>query len=323
MRTHELEHLVLEIIERVNTKQDIEDSRVELKREWIEPKKAARRLAGHANAARGESVIWLIGVDEDSGVTGASKEELSEWYAQVEKECDGFAPELDLSLIIPIDGKSVVALLFDTDRAPYVVLNPDRSSGQSHKIDREVPWRSGTRVRSAKRSDLIRLLSPLQMTPRVEVVACELAISKIEVDSSGEAFSSILKLDLYVIPKTNDSVVIPFHKCEGVIRILQSKEWHEFEGVILERSGHGTDYSRSSASTNIAISPQDGIIRGPCMVSVHASVPDLPDNCDYAEEGRVRIKLGVVDIDHPISIDLPLKRQENPSDPYEVWNWVE
>lgn len=70
MRTHELENWVLCLIERVNVKQGVEDTRVELKTEWIEPKKAAWGLAGHANAASGEPVLWVIGVDEDRGVVG-------------------------------------------------------------------------------------------------------------------------------------------------------------------------------------------------------------------------------------------------------------
>ena len=41
-----------------------EDARVELKADWIDESKMARRLAGHANAANGEHVLWLFGVDE-------------------------------------------------------------------------------------------------------------------------------------------------------------------------------------------------------------------------------------------------------------------
>ena len=47
------------------------------------PALAARKIAGHANAARGEPILWIIGLDEDDHqVTGASDVELADWWAQ-------------------------------------------------------------------------------------------------------------------------------------------------------------------------------------------------------------------------------------------------
>jgi hypothetical protein len=92
MRTHEIENWALRAIERVELRQPNEDSRVEIKVEWLEPKRAARRIAGHANALRGEPVLWIIGVDEQSGVIGASQNELSTWWEQVKAQFDGPAP---------------------------------------------------------------------------------------------------------------------------------------------------------------------------------------------------------------------------------------
>ena len=65
MKAIEIEYWALRILERVEKHQPIEDTWVELKAEWpVETAKTARQLAGHANAARGEPVLWLIGVDE-------------------------------------------------------------------------------------------------------------------------------------------------------------------------------------------------------------------------------------------------------------------
>lgn len=64
MRQSDIEYWALSIIDRVKSKQPIEDSRVELKASWPDPKKAARRLAGHANAARGEPILWLVGIND-------------------------------------------------------------------------------------------------------------------------------------------------------------------------------------------------------------------------------------------------------------------
>jgi hypothetical protein len=77
MRPHEIERWTLNVIDRVNARQPNEDQRVELKSEWIDPYKAARRIAGHANSAHGEPILWLIGVDEEDGVVGANMVDLA------------------------------------------------------------------------------------------------------------------------------------------------------------------------------------------------------------------------------------------------------
>lgn len=69
MRMNDIENWALKIIDRVQSSQPVEDSRVELKAQWpVELNKAARQIAGHANAAHGESILWLIGIDEKEGV---------------------------------------------------------------------------------------------------------------------------------------------------------------------------------------------------------------------------------------------------------------
>ena len=73
MKALAIESWALRVLERVGNRQSVEDSKVELKAKWPDPVKAARRIAGHANAARGESILWLIGADEKQGViTGAN-----------------------------------------------------------------------------------------------------------------------------------------------------------------------------------------------------------------------------------------------------------
>ena len=65
MRPAELEFWILGVADTVALGQQVEDARVECKRDWPDPGyRTARRLAGHLNAASGESVLWVIGVDE-------------------------------------------------------------------------------------------------------------------------------------------------------------------------------------------------------------------------------------------------------------------
>jgi len=139
-----------------------------LKAAWPDPQKAARRIAGHANAARGAEILWLIGVDEARGVVGAQANEMATWFPQVEANFDGLAPA-HTDLIVPTTGQSLVAVLFETERAPFVVKNPAYGQTGGGPVELEVPWRDGTRVRSARRSEMVRLLSPLAELPSLDV----------------------------------------------------------------------------------------------------------------------------------------------------------
>lgn len=125
MSSMQVEARALDIVDRVRADKPIEDVHVELKADW--PKqadRAARRLAGHCNAARGEPVLWLIVVDEQQGVTGASFAQVSDWLAQVRACFDGVYPELARNQNISVNTETIVALLFDTTRSPFVVKNP-------------------------------------------------------------------------------------------------------------------------------------------------------------------------------------------------------
>jgi hypothetical protein len=68
MRGIESENWVHQLVRRIDQGERVEDRVVELKADWIEARKAVRRLAAHANAAFGESVLWVIGLDERIGV---------------------------------------------------------------------------------------------------------------------------------------------------------------------------------------------------------------------------------------------------------------
>jgi len=280
MRLVEIESWALDVIERVKAGQPNEDSRVELKREWIPAQKAARRIAGHANAARGDAILWLFGVDEDAGVTGVDQNELSSWFAELESEFDGLAPDM-MVVNVPQDGMTVVALLFETDRAPYVVKNPVHGKPKGGPVSWEVPWRDGTRVRTAKRSDLLRLLVPILSVPEVEVLEGELQLA----GTRGHFWR--LEVNLYVVPVERDPVTIPFHRCEAAI-VLGSKQ----ERIILSEIRLTPRYVHASGARifetepdrSMAVHSQDDVtFLGPARVTFRAyardaAVPALAEN---------------------------------------------
>ena len=209
MKALEIESWALRVLESVGNHQPVEDSKVELKADWpADPVKAARRIAGHANAARGESILWLIGADEKQGViTGANYQDLASWFPQVRACFESEVPRLqDLSVIC--GGKTVAALCFDTSRFPFVIKNP-----KGGEIQFEVPWRDGTGVRTATRDDLVLMLSPLLRTPKLEIM-------RGDIDTLSSGSKSIrFTLVLYAVPVSNDPIVFPFHRCKACLKV--------------------------------------------------------------------------------------------------------
>ena len=241
-----LEHWVLQVLDRIVRGEPDEDSRVELKREWPDPAAAARRIAGHANACRGEEVLWIIGADEKAAsVPGAPDKEISKWYAEVSRRFDGIAPSLH-DLVVMYSGAAVVALLFETGRAPFVTKNP-----AGGPISLEVPWREATSVRSARREDLIRLLVPLLRTPELELLDGEIRV--FQGSSIGEPPIFESTLALYVVPRDDHRLVAPAHKALASL---------EFQGV---DSLHTPTRIRFQASPSATLSTTPGelVIGGP------------------------------------------------------------
>lgn len=197
MRAAEIEAWARNVVDRVNAKLRVEDSRVECKGTWIEPEKAARRIAAHANAARGEGVLWIMGLDETVGVTGVQVTEFADWWARVRAQFDqGIAPSVQ-DVAVPLgEDKSIDALFMETDRAPYVVRNPGFGRGGDVR-EFEVPWREGTALRTASRADLLRVLVPRLREPGIEVMRAEATYWP---GKPARELNSQLHVVLYVMP---------------------------------------------------------------------------------------------------------------------------
>jgi hypothetical protein len=209
MDKRQLEDKVYGLAQRVKQGHRVEDTTIELKSQWPETSAAARRLAGAANAARGESVLWIVGIDEGtSAIVGADENELTNWLSSVKKHFEGgVAPHLALSVAVPIDGKNVVALWFDTDQSPYLVNNPSYGISGGGPVQYEVPWREGTGVRTAKRADLLRLLLKAAKLPRIEIRYAQMVHSH-HADHK-ERWQ--LTVQFFAVPQNDDAVTFPAH----------------------------------------------------------------------------------------------------------------
>src|SRR5438105_3186644 len=115
----QIEAWARQVIEQVAIGHPSETARIELKSNWPDDHaRASRQLAALANAARGEPVLWIIGVDEKAGVVGVPKEDLAKWWPAVERWFDSVAPVMR-DLAFRVNDLTVVVLHFETDRAPF------------------------------------------------------------------------------------------------------------------------------------------------------------------------------------------------------------
>lgn len=245
-------------------RQPIEDSRVEAKSEWPEARRAARQIAAHANEARGEPILWLIGLDEKSGsVSGADNKELADWWAKVCSSFDDLYPTLQ-SINVPAGNNIVVALLMETNRFPYVIKHPD--GGQ---IQYEVPWREARSTRTARRRDLIRLLEPQINVPLAEVLD---ASARITQDSGG--FHWDMRVTLYVSPAAvGQQIVLPFHRAriEFWNDSLEASDWRISMSPLTRFHAEPGNFKTVVDSHTVLGSGSEVIVHGPGVVIVEAT----------------------------------------------------
>lgn len=170
MRPTDVEQWCARLVDRFERGLRAEDDRVEVKRQLPSGNAVdvARRIAGHANQARANEILWFIGAVEDPvpRVLGQSPGEpdAATWWTPIEARFDDVAPAPVFAHTTLDSTRSVLGIGFDTTRPPYVIrLAMDKPS-------REVPWREGTRIRTANRFDLLRLLAPITKQPRLSLL---------------------------------------------------------------------------------------------------------------------------------------------------------
>lgn len=303
MRPYEIENWALQIISRVESQQPHEDARVELKSRWPEDlARAARQIAGHANAARGDEILWLVGVDQKNGIVGATHEEMADWYAKVKTYFDGLAPDVT-DINVPVKGGTIAALLFETTRAPYVVKNPSYGSVKGESIQWEVPWRGTTSIRSATRAELISLLVPRQKIPDCEVMGGRLMVNPLNNKKDAEQYSWVLHLELYLYPKENEILVIPNHRCEVTLEIPNTIKT-QFAGATL--CSLETSVLEHNGIKAIIENTRTGVlVKGPGLIEIVGQV-DTPVMPLHAGDAQITAKLLPAGADYPISISTML-----------------
>ncbi len=291
MRESQIESRVLNVIERVCKMQPVESSHIELKREWIDPKAAARAIAGMCNAAGGEPVLFLIGLDEKQGkVTGASLEQLADWWPQVKKEFDQEVPTLLKDLAVHSGDHTIVALLLESSRAPYVVRNP-AFGVTSGNVSLEVPWREGGSLRTARREDLIRLLTPAVQQPDIEL---KNGLARY-IKTQGLYWDAIFTIDLFIVARSKITAIADRTSLEvnpSYLGAHQSK-WH----------------SMAFTSEKAGPDRQQITFEEPRTVQLYLRSPTTCAGPHLPPEFSISLKLGVLDADRIAPLVATFRQQ--------------
>jgi hypothetical protein len=252
----------------VREKHRIEDAWVEVKGAFpSDTRSIARQLAGHANTARGEPILWVFGLDERRGVVGVSYAELANWWPQVAAHFDGEAPAF-ADANVRAEGRALVALVFDTTAAPFVVRTTT-SEGAGEGKDRDVPWREGTRTRSARRHEMLGLLVPWIRVPEYEVIDVY-ADSRPSARQEEASLSLDWSIDLwlYLAPISPEPVVLPFHHTRMWVRSADDGEaWAAPRVFISIPNPQGAAF-RTPATATVTVSATEAVLTGPAMVIV-------------------------------------------------------
>ncbi len=185
---------------------------------WPKPALAARRLAGMANTARGNPLLWIIGLDRHGKRRRCDLSGLTKWQVSLRPHFDGLMPEMHGLAVTGSDGASCVVLGIETTRAPFVV----RMKSPVGAL--EVPWfdREQREVRSASRLDLVRLFTPLGELPHFEVLEAELTFFRNVHARTKATYRWTLDAALYIVPRGDARIVVPLHGCRASVEIPQA-----------------------------------------------------------------------------------------------------
>jgi hypothetical protein len=216
--------------------------------------------------------MWLIGADEKAGtVPGAPPQELSAWWPKVvsQFETQAQAPVLT-PLNVTVEGVTVVALVFTTDRPPYLVRNPANGQPGGGPVEFEVPWREGNATRTARRAELLTMLSELQPMPSVELLRADVNAVFDDAESREVIAPARWQVtaDLYITPSGASSLVLPRHKGRMSLSAPRRGQPLEFPRPSFRAAGPFRPPNRPAPESNVRVTDSEVILSGPGMLQV-------------------------------------------------------
>lgn len=274
-------------------RREAEDDFIEFKRAWPDPVKSARQLAGACNSARGELVIWIIGDPSSQDFVGDSRDP-ADWWAGVKACFNELAPDLALHVVVHLPwGGAVVGLAFETSGAPYLVNNPSGGSPE-----REIPVRDATGTRSARRSELVSMMSPSLATARMIVTTGEVSLREAR-DGTQVIGGSV---NVLLAPVGSESIFLPSIWTYASLSPA-SGTWIELRAFVSDpspgfgvfrttRQGPAASHPHNPHGVNFV--PGGISLTGPGLVRFRISKELSDEQVDTSKEIQVRLQLRVL-----------------------------
>jgi hypothetical protein len=173
----------------------------------------------------------------------------------------------------------------------------------------EVPWREGTEVRSARRSDLMSLLVPRQEEPEVSFFGMHVAATRQTLEEDPDPFLAWrFSASLYVTPRTPQPIVLPFHQCKIEFAITGAFPKTSTVSFMLKPArGIFPDSEGLGQSQSIRASETEVVVTGPGMVGLQArSYTRLWEGPAIAKPLEVTIALKPALADRAITVPISL-----------------
>ncbi|HVI80099.1 MAG TPA: hypothetical protein VM715_18440 [Candidatus Acidoferrum sp.] len=334
MKLFEIELWAQRVITRLLSGGLKEDSLVELKAKWPEPRWNARQLGGHANAAKGAAILWIIGFDEQKGLVGALDTEVGDWFNQVRSEFDdGVCPALLGAVAFERNSINLVAMAFSTERAPYVIRNPARGTDKSGPFSLETPWRDASGTRSAGRMELLSLIESTSRASSIEVLAATLFATLVfrnnhtvraspNTPTEQRAIKWYLEAQLYFTHPSEGTITIPFHKISVTVTETTLGRVLSLDNLKFDVATRYEGNRAIADSSAITVSATQIVLSGSGSVQMIATTldeieygPRLTGNVEFHGEFHVA---GIVP---PMTFEATMTSEEPPAKDERIGLW--
>lgn len=261
----------------------VEDAGLELKGSPPSADTKAAQLAGAANAAGGESIVWVFGIADDGAFVDISGFEFDDWFARMPGQFDGPYPEPTIAWL-EHERNAILAVSFRTDHAPYVVKRV------ADPRQRETPWREGAHTRTATRSELIRMLLPQARLPHIEILGGSVAFEPQPGQSPDLVKDVVFAAELFVDPADANGFHLSKHRCELSVQLGEKTFVATAGNVALQ----ATDHERYPQTAAVRPTSAGLHIQGPGSFALNTTrIGQLPANVlNGLTEATVVIALG-------------------------------
>lgn len=310
MKRSAIETRVIHATDQVLAGHRVEDAQIECKLTFPDDEsKTANQIAGLCNAAGGEPIIIVVGVDESTGtVQTPTRPDTADWWARVTKYFDeGVHPDM-IDVHVPVgNGATVLALALTTDRAPF--LTKTKTGGEPSLW---VPWRDGTRTRAARRHELLRILADHTVLPQVEPINAEMTLnSELHTPIGGSMRETkFLTLDGSLFFSVTHALFLPTHKQ----RLILTGEGHPQEIPMSITFTREAPYA-SSSGAGLVIDRSTVI---PFSADAHLETDSDFEEIHAAEVLTVRLTAHVDRAVTDLSVILTLIQRPAPPEGYAV-----